>query len=109
MNLTSVRNRVSPAVAAVLAQLGSDVSVARRRRRLTMDVAARGAGITRATWVRIERGDPAVSLAMLGKAMESLGLLALLGVVVLPQADRPALAQEVARLPARVRRRRGEL
>lgn len=95
-------------LAQALEALGADVSTARRRRRWTMEHAATRAGLTRSTWARIERGAPEVSLGVLARALDAMGLLPLLASAADPGLDRAGLELEAGRLPLRVRRRRRE-
>lgn len=45
-------------------QIGENIKLARKRRKLTTQQVAERAGIHRATLYRIEKGDPAVSLGL---------------------------------------------
>lgn len=73
-----------------------------------MEEASKLAGLTRGTWARLERGGPEVSLGVLARALDALGMLGLLAGAVDPGLDRVGLELEAGRVPARVRRRRGE-
>ncbi len=86
-----------------LRELGLDVSEARRRRRLTMDVVAGRALTTRQTVARIERGDPRVAMGTWASVLFALGVAGRLGELVSPAADASGLALDAERLPKRVR------
>ena len=58
----------------VLGLLGADLHRARRRRRLTTAMVAERAQISRPTLLRVERGDPAVSLGVYATVLWVLGL-----------------------------------
>ncbi len=89
-----------------LSDLGARVSLARRKRELTMEEAAQLAGITRGTWARLERGGAEVSLGVLVRALDALGLLEHLAAVAGAAGDRVGLELDAARIPVRVRKRR---
>lgn len=90
-------------VKRALERLGADVSEARRRRRLPMDVVADRALTTRQTVARIERGDPRVAIGTWASVLFALGLANRLGDLAAPSGDREGLALEAERLPKRVR------
>jgi transcriptional regulator with XRE-family HTH domain len=56
-----------------LKKLGADIRVARKRRRMTQQRLADGAGVTLPTIRRLELGDPGVSLATLAMVLVVLG------------------------------------
>jgi DNA-binding XRE family transcriptional regulator len=86
-----------------LAKLGRDISVARRKRRLTQAMMAERLGVSTATYVRIERGDPTTGLAAYAMALFVLGLGTPFGDLVDAGRDDQALLLEADRLPRRVR------
>lgn len=90
-------------VKRALERLGSDVSEARRRRQLPMDVVADRALTTRQTVARIERGDPRVAMGTWASVLFALGLANRLGELAAPASDHEGLAREAERLPKRVR------
>ncbi|HTU58277.1 MAG TPA: helix-turn-helix transcriptional regulator [Polyangiales bacterium] len=63
-----------PAVRRVLAELGRNVRLARLRRKLSAELLAERAGMTRPTLRSIERGEPSVTLGALANVLHSLGL-----------------------------------
>jgi transcriptional regulator with XRE-family HTH domain len=93
-------------VARGLRLLGADIRAARRRRRLRTLVVAERARISRPTLLKVERGDPSVSLGVYATVLWVLGLLDRLPQVAAPAADTEGLELETARLPARIRPRR---
>jgi hypothetical protein len=95
-------------VKRALERLGADVSEARRRRRLPMEVVADRALTTRQTVARIERGDPRVAIGTWASVLFALGLANRLGELAAPTSDREGLALEAERLPKRVRVPRSE-
>ena len=58
-----------------LKKLGRDLKDARRRRHISMRLLAERAAISLSTLNRIERGDPAVSMAHYASVIFTLGLL----------------------------------
>jgi transcriptional regulator with XRE-family HTH domain len=58
----------------ILAQLGENLSLARKRRKLSMQQVAERAGIDRTTLHHIERGNPKVSMGSYFLVLRVLGL-----------------------------------
>ena len=92
-----------PAVQRSLAKFGSDIAIARRKRRLTASMMAARIGVTNVTYFKVEKGDPGVRLGTYAMALFALGLGAPLGELVDAGTDEQALLLETARLPERVR------
>lgn len=96
------------AQARLLVECGERLRQARLRRRLSAEATAAGAGITRMTLHRAERGEPAITMGTFVKLM---GVLGLAGDVALLARDDKAgrLLQDAQmprrRLPTRTRRR----
>lgn len=63
-----------PAVIRVLRDLGQNIRLARRRRKLPAELVAERAGMSRPTLRGIERGDPSVTLGAVANVLHSLGL-----------------------------------
>lgn len=63
-----------PRLARLLRALGERVRAARLRRAYPAETVAQRAGITRMTLMRVERGDPAVSLGVYARVLQALGL-----------------------------------
>lgn len=92
-------------VKRALAKLGGDLKSARLRRRLAMAMVAERAFITRSTLIKVERGDPGVSLGIYGTILFVLGLADRLGQLADVRSDDLGLQLEEERLPQRVRSR----
>ena len=105
--MADIRPAIPVSIRAALKELGVDVSEARRRRRLTMDVVAGRALTTRQTVARIERGDPRVAMGTWASVLFALGVASRLGELASPAADASGLALEAERLPKRVRNPKG--
>ena len=89
-----------------LAKLGRDIQIARRRRRLTIAMMAERLAIAVPTYIKIEKGDPGVSVGAYAMAIYTLGLGAPLGDLADPARDTQGLLLETERLPERVRPRK---
>lgn len=63
-----------PAGARVLDELGENIRLARRRRKLSVLLVAERAGISRPTLRAIERGSPGVTLGAYANVLHCLGL-----------------------------------
>ena len=89
-------------VRRALTKLGTDVSVARRRRAMAVRRVTEAAGISAGTLRRIEKGDPSVSLGALAMVLLSLGEIARLEQLIPPADDGLGLALDINRLPKRI-------
>jgi hypothetical protein len=105
--------RPKPAVSALalpaaraLRKLGHDVRDARRRRRIPLAIAAERASIGRMTLIRIEKGDPSVSIGNYAAVLFVLGLVEKIAELADPGRDAVGLQLEEERLPKRIRRSR---
>ena len=95
--------RLPPAVRRSMIKLGRDIAVARRKRRLTSEMMAERMSVSKPTYIRVERGDPAVGFGVYAMALFVLGLGAPFGDLVDASHDDQALLLEAERLPERVR------
>lgn len=91
------------AVRRSLVQLGHDISLARRRRRITVGMMLERTGLSKATYGRVEDGEASVSVGAYAMALFALGLGPALGDLADPRGDDAGLLMEEARLPKRVR------
>src|SRR3954468_19968915 len=90
--------------AHALRQMGRDLALARRKRRLsTADMAAR-LFVSRDTLWRLERGDPGVALGTFATAIFILNLHDRLADLASPSRDEVALSLDERRVPQRIRR-----
>lgn len=89
-----------------LAKLGQDIRNARRRRGLTVAMMTERVGVAKATYLKIEKGDPSVSLGAYAMTLFALGLSDALSHIADIQSDDAGLLLDAARLPQRVRVKR---
>ena len=92
-----------PQVRRALAKFGRDIAVARRKRRLTMAMMVERLGVTKVTYIRVERGDPTVGMGIYAMVLFVLGLGTPFAELVDARSDDQALLLEDERLPIRVR------
>ncbi|MCP4395571.1 MAG: helix-turn-helix domain-containing protein [Alphaproteobacteria bacterium] len=85
-------------------KLGKDISDARRRRRITMELMAERAGISRRTLVKIEKGEPTVSMGGYASVIFALGMTDRLKDLMDASYDLTGRELEEEHLPKRVRR-----
>jgi transcriptional regulator with XRE-family HTH domain len=93
-------------VARTLAKLGTDLSRARRRRRLTRASVAERAGVSEATVKRLEKGDGRVALESFTRVLNVLNELDRLHTLIDAANDELGVQLMDERLPKRVRNRR---
>lgn len=91
-----------PAVRA-LHKVGSDINEARRRRRITIELMAQRASLSRATIIRIEKGDPNSSIGGYAAVLFALGMIDRLDSLVDAIHDITGRQLEDEKLPQRVR------
>lgn len=90
-------------VAQAVRQLGTNVRVARKRRRMHQEELALKARINDKTLRRLEQGDGGVSVGNVLSVLWALGLLPTATGLAHPDADEHGKTLELARLPKRVR------
>lgn len=106
-----MKNRKLPSLNAVngLKKLGTDIRAARKRRKITQQRLADGAGVTLPTIRRLENGDPGVSLATLAMVLVVLGEGKRLANLLDVGGDDIGLMLENQQLPQRVRSSRSKI
>lgn len=95
-----------PKIRRSLAKLGADLSHARKKRTLTVQMMAERVGVAKSTYIRVERGDPTVSMGVYAMALFVMGFGESLGDLVDVRRDDQGLLLDIARLPQRVRVKR---
>ena len=90
-------------VRRALRKLGQDLKDARRRRRVPTGVLAERASVSRATLVKIEKGDPSVALGLYATVLFALNLVDRLADLADAKHDAVGLQLEEEHLPQRIR------
>ncbi len=99
---SDVMDILPPQVLRSLAKFGTDLSVARRRRRLTIAMMCERLGVSKSTWQRMEKGDPSVSMGAYAQALYTLGFGTPLAELIDQRNDEQGWLLEAERLPKRV-------
>ena len=89
-----------------LAKLGADIAIARRKRNLTIMMMAERIGAAKSTYLRIEKGEPTVSMGLYAMTLFVLGFGEAVGDLVDVRRDDIGLLLDADRLPKRVRPRK---
>src|ERR1700751_5682274 len=100
---SAVTDILPPKVRRSLAKLGLDLATARKKRSLTTAMMAERLGVAKRTYLRVEKGDPTVSMGVYAMVLFVLGFGDALGEIVDPRRDDQGLLLDVERLPKRVR------
>ncbi len=85
---------------AALEQLGADLAVARLRRKESLKTWAKRMGVSVPTLLRLEAGEPSVSLGVLATALWLIGRDGTLATMATPKEDRGALELDVRQAEA---------
>jgi transcriptional regulator with XRE-family HTH domain len=95
-----VFNQMPPSTLAALSQLGADLAVARLRRKESLKTWAKRLGVSVPTLLRLEAGEPNVSLGVLATALWLIGRDGALAELATPKEDRGALELNVRQAQA---------
>lgn len=90
-------------VIKALSKLGQDISDARKRRRIKMELMAQRAGISRGTLAKIEKGDPATSIGGYVLVLFTLGMTNRISDLADANHDLTGRQLEEENLPQRIR------
>lgn len=93
-------------ILTALKTLGENIRNARKRRRITMNLLAERAKISRVTLSKIEKGDPSVAIKFYASVLQMLGLLKNLEEVAAAKNDGVGVIIEEENLPQRIRLKR---
>jgi transcriptional regulator with XRE-family HTH domain len=85
-----------------LKKFGADLSIARRKRRLTMAMMCERLGVSKTTLQRMEKGDPTVSMGAYAQALFVLGFGSLFQDLIDQSKDEQGLLLDMDQLPKRV-------
>ncbi|MBC7658042.1 MAG: helix-turn-helix transcriptional regulator [Frankiaceae bacterium] len=86
-----------------LAKLGKDLKDARRKRHLTVEMMVERVGVSKGTYLKIEKGDPSVSMGVYAMALFTLGFSNALEGIADSRNDDTGMLLDSSRLPQRVR------
>lgn len=100
------KERLPIPVRSALSKLGSDIRVARLRRRIPVAVMAQRALVGRITLSKLERGDPNVAMGTYATVLFILGMSERLAEVADIRFDELGMSLDEERLPKRIRTRK---
>jgi transcriptional regulator with XRE-family HTH domain len=89
-----------------LSKFGHDLGIARRKRHLTIVMMAERTGLSKTTYLRIEKGDPSVAMGAYAMVLFVLGFGEAFGELTDVRRDEQGLILDEERLPKRVRLKR---
>jgi hypothetical protein len=107
MRVSKAQTALPLPVKRALRRLGADISIARRRRKITTTLMAERAFIDRRSLARVEKGDPGVSMAIYATVLFVLGMADRLGELASPANDPVGQMLADEQLPRRVYLTRG--
>ena len=90
-----VAHSLPPVAASALRQLGENLAIARARRRESQRAWAQRIGVSVPTLIRLEKGDPSVSMGAYASALWLMGRVQALADVAGPATDLGALEKDV--------------
>lgn len=97
------KSLLSARAVELLAEVGSNIDLARTRRRLTVKSVCNRAGITAQTYKRLIDGEAGVTLAVLLGVLSALDLEEDFATLASPALDKVGITLERAAKPARIR------
>src|SRR5580658_792472 len=103
---SAVQDLLPPKVRRSLTKFGADLAMARRKRHLTTAMMAERLGVAKSTYVRVEKGDPTVSMGAYAMALFVLGFGDAFAELVDASRDEQGLLLDAERVPKRVRSRK---
>ena len=89
-----------------LKKFGEDISIARRKRRLTVAMMAERIGVASSTYLRAEKGDPKVAFGVYAMVLFVLGFGDAIAELIDARKDDQGLLLDVERVPKRIRARK---
>jgi len=103
---SAVLDTLPMSVKRSLKALGGDIAIARRKRRFTVAMMVERMGVSKNTYLRVEKGDPTVTMGVYAMALFVLGYPDRFGGLMEPGRDEIGLSLDEERLPKRVRPRK---
>src|SRR5260221_12817472 len=92
-----------PKLRRSLAKVGAEIATARRKRNLTAVMMAERVGVAKTTYLKVEKGNPSVSMGVYAMTLFVLGFGDGFGDIVDQRRDDVGLLLDAERLPKRVR------
>lgn len=89
-----------------LENVGRGIAIARRRRRIPVELMLQRTGLSKRTYQQVEKGVPTVAMAAYAMALNALGLAGNLALLADPTKDEAGQLLEAESLPKRIRQRR---
>jgi DNA-binding XRE family transcriptional regulator len=86
-----------------LSKFGADLAIARRKRKLTVGMVAERVGVAKSTYLKVEKGDPSVSMGVYAMTLFVLGFPDALTELADVRRDDTGLLLDAERLPKRIR------
>lgn len=103
---SAVFDIMPPRVRRAMVKLGADIALGRRKRGLTVMMMAERLGVSRGTYLRVEKGDPTVAMGVYAMVLFVFGLGVPFSDLVDARRDDQALLLDAERVPKRVRVKR---
>ena len=103
MSTARTNNQLPLPVRRALRKLGGDLRDARRRRRIPVAIAAERASISRTTLVKLEKGDPGVSMGTYATMLFVMGMTERVADLADARSDNVGRQLEEEHLPLRIR------
>lgn len=101
--MAKIEDIMPPHLKQAIKKLGHDINTARRRRQLTVAMMTQRAGISKPTYLRVEKGDPSVSFGIYCMVLFALGKADRIKDLMDISQDETGLMLDEERLPKRVR------
>jgi len=98
---STVARSLPPVATTAMRQLGENLAIARARRKESQRAWASRIGVSTPTLIRLEKGDPTVSMGAYASALWLMGRVQALPGVASPEADLGALELDVRQARAR--------
>lgn len=103
LKMSKIEEVMPTSLKRAIRKLGHDINTARRRRKLTVAMMTQRAGISKPTYLRVEKGDPNVSFGIYCMVLFALGEAGRISELLDISRDETGLLLDEARLPKRVR------
>ena len=88
---------------SLLSQLGANIDLARKRRRLSVETICSRSGITPQTYRRLTKGESGLGIGVLAAVLSAMNLESDLALVASPSSDEVGITMERAHQPRRIR------